>query len=113
MHPRSCLPKLYGDIEKDGCWVRQVEGGVPYDYQISTYGDTDRGHKENPEETYNFIETNFMDRLSEELATIHVKVTVDVDKEELNWRRETNDDESCQVEPETKGIVTSINVIWS
>lgn len=102
MNPRSYLPKQYGDIETDGCWVRQVEGGVPYEYQIPTYGDTDRAHKKNPEETYNFKKINFEDQLSKELATIHVKVTVDVDEEELDWRRGTNDDESSHVEPETR-----------
>ena len=110
--PKSRLIKLYGDIEKDGCWVREVEGGVSYDYQIKTAGDTDRGHKENPKETYNFKKTNFIDKHSQTVATIHVNVAVDVDKDELNRRRRTNDDGSSQVEPGTKGIITSINLNW-
>ena len=110
--PRSCLHKLYGDIEKDGCWVRQVEGGVPYEYQIKTVDDIDRGHKEKPKETYKFKISNFYDTLSKARATIYVNVAVDVDPEELMRRRGTNDDESSQVEPETIGLVTSINVNW-
>ena len=43
---------------------------------------------------------------------IHVNVTVDVDKKELERRRASNDDPSYQEEPETNGIVTSIEVEW-
>ena len=110
------LPPTSRLIEQDGditsVWVRLVENGKSYDYHLKKAGDTDRGHKENPKETYNFEKYNFYDTLSEARATIYLNVAVDVDPKELMRRRGTNDDESSQVEPETIGLVTSINVNW-
>jgi hypothetical protein len=110
MPPESSSIELVGDITS--VWVRLVEDGKSYDYHIKKAGDTDRGHKETPKETYNFEKYNFYDTLSEARATIYLKVAVDVDPEELMRRRGTNDDESSQVEPETIGLVTSIDVNW-